>query len=59
MTDKKRFRENSDVDVAFHVRDKSHPPGIHEKHSEKLQKHFSTRPVGNFGVPNTIVYNEE
>lgn len=40
ITSKSRFKETSDVDVAFHYSDKSKPEGLDSDASEKLQNTF-------------------
>ena len=57
VTDKKRFREDSDVDVAFHYHDPSKPIGLDREASEKLQDEMVRVPHPHLGVINTLVYN--
>jgi hypothetical protein len=57
VTDKKRFHEGSDVDVAFHYSDPSKPDGLDEKASEILQREMVHNPHHHLGVINTLVFS--
>jgi hypothetical protein len=57
VTNSAKFNENSDIDVGFFYTDLSQPSGVNETMSEQLQKVFVSRPIGDLGVINTIVFN--
>jgi len=57
VVDKKKFREDSDVDVAFHYHDPSKPIGLDREASEKFQDEMVRQPHHHLGVINTLVFN--
>lgn len=54
VTDKKRFHEGSDVDVAFHYSDHSKPEGLDHEKSEKMHGHIFHSHIGHVDAQ---VYN--
>ena len=57
VTNKNKFNENSDIDVAFHYRNPNEPKGLDEKKSQQLQQLFINHPHPHLGVINTLVFN--
>lgn len=58
VTNKKKFTENSDIDVAFYIKVDELPKGLSEELSSQLQEIFIRYPEGDLGVINTLVFNE-
>lgn len=60
VTNSKKFKATSDIDVAFYAdcNDKPREPGLQEDLSHKLQDRLIRHPLDNIGVINSLVFHE-